>query len=154
MITGHEILAFVPLSLLAVFYLISDMLTFNRLQLRENGCPIFTRPQLVSMLALYPVWIFLTWIGNMSTERGDIGVMLAMVVATTIVGRLTTIFVFNDAFELTRQQWASLGMRLVINGLWKWNNYLIFGPDSIATATSEGGERLTNATLAIVEIKT
>jgi len=128
MITSRELQAFVPLTLLAAFYLVTDILTFNRLQTR-NGWPILTRAQLVSLVALYPVWMFLVWVGNLSTERGDVDIMVVTVVTTTVVGRLSTIWVLNDAFELTRQQWISLGLRLIINGLWRWNSYLMYGPE-------------------------
>lgn len=150
MLTSYEILALAPLSVLAIFYLIADVLTFNRLQVRENGCPILTRPQVVSFVALYPVWVFLVWIENLSTERGNIAVMTIMVLATTIVGRLSTIFVLNDAFWLTRQQWFSLGLRLIINSLWRLNSYLMYGPDRTITTVQELDDRDTNASAPMI----
>lgn len=146
MITSNEVLALVPLSLLAIFYLITDTLTFNRLRTRDNGCPMLTRPQAVTMVTLYPVWIFVVWIETLSTARGNIGVMVAMTAATTVVGRLTTIFIFNDAFELTRQQWFSLGLRFVINGLWRWNNYLVYASGDDGTTIGDDGRATTNVT--------
>lgn len=124
-VNSDEILALVPVTLLSFSYLITDILTFNRLQ-TKGPCLTLTRVQWVVALVFYPVWIFLVWVENLSTKRGDIAILTTVGITNTIVGWFTTVYVFNDDFIITRQQYFSLLGRIVISSMWRWNNYLVF----------------------------
>lgn len=125
MVRAEEQASLGPIALLALAYFTTDILTFNRLE-TFNGCITLSRQQVVVLLALYPVWIFLTWIENLATYRGDVVVMTLVGTANTVVGYATTVFVLNNRFSLERQQWGGLAGRFVVNGLWRWNNYLVY----------------------------
>ena len=125
MIRSEEILSLIPISLLALFYFITDLLTFNKLII-GNWCPRTTTQQLVVLFGIYPLWIFLIWIENMSTYRGDIFVLSYVGFVNTIVGYGTTVFILNEKMVLTKQQIGGLMGRFVVNALWQWNNYLVF----------------------------
>ena len=77
-------------------------------------------------LVLYPVWVFFIFVENLSMKRGDVAVFTWVGTVNTVVGWMTTIFVFNDAYSISRQQWYSLPGRLLLSGLWRWNNYLVY----------------------------
>ncbi len=125
MIETNELISILPISLLAMFRLFTDILTFNRLNV-EKRCIRFTTPQKIVGGVLYPLWIFFVWIENLSTKRGNILVMTSIGGINTIVAWWATIFVFNDEFTITKQQYTSLLARFIISAMWRWNNYLVF----------------------------
>ena len=135
-ISGDELLSLVPVTALAFLYIITDITTFNRLRV-EGGCIRLTRTQMFVLVCLYPIWIFLTWIEALSTRRADIVTMTFTGSINTLVGWLTTIFVFNDDYSISPQQYGSLASRFVLNAMWRWNNYLVYATSdgNVSTAT-------------------
>jgi len=125
MITESELFSLLPIALLAGFYLLSNVLFCNRLRM-VGRWPGLTRTQGTTVFVLYPTWVALTWVQNLATVRGDLSVLIAAGVVSTITGWAAGVAVFNDEFRASRQQLASFVPTLVINGLWLWNNYIVF----------------------------
>lgn len=128
MITDNELFSILPVALLAGFYLLSNVLFCNRLHL-WGRLPVLTRTQGVAALVLSPTWAALVWVQNLATVRGDLALLVAAGVVSTITGWVAGVAVFNDEFRASRQQVASLAPTLVINALWLWNNYLVFSQE-------------------------
>ena len=126
-VAANELLSLVPLSLLAAFYLLSNILFCNRLLL-VGYIPCLTRTQVLVAIVFYPVWIALNWIQNLATARGDVFFLVLAGIVSTVAGWWAAVAVFNDGFVASNQQIASLGPTLIINLLWLWNNYLFFAP--------------------------
>lgn len=125
MLKDHELLALLPLLLLAVLYIGRDILMFNRLQ-SGGKCVKFTNCQLQVAFILYPIWVFLTWIENLAQKREDYAIVAIMNIVTTYVGWWTKVALFNDKFESSRQQVFSLGFSFALSALWRVTNILIF----------------------------
>ena len=136
-IVTDELVSLVPITALALVYVFTDITTFNRLR-TERGCIRLTRVQVTVLLLFYPVWIFLLWIETLSTKRGNVSIMTFVGSVNTVVGWATTIYIFNDDFTASRQQYSSLVGRLILNALWRWNNYLVYADDD-----SGSGELIT-----------
>lgn len=128
-LSSDELVSLIPMTLLAVFYLATDVLSFNRLVVNGRCGFVLTRPQRFVAFVLSPIWMYLAWIENLSTVRGDAVVLTVIGSINTLVGWYGRIVVFNDGYSVTRQQWSSLVTRFVINSLWRWNNYLMYRRD-------------------------
>ena len=124
-LTENELIALVPATLLAVFYFLTDVLTFNKLRF-EGRCPVLTPWQKRVALFGYPIWIYLLWIEGLSTRRGDVHILLPVGYVNTVIGWGTTILVLNEGVAPSRQQWTSLGTRLIINSLWYFQSLLLY----------------------------
>lgn len=129
MITDAELFSLLPVVLLAGFYLLSNVLFCNRLRF-WGRLPGLTRTQGIAALVFYPTWAALIWVQNLATVRGDVAILVSAGAASTIIGWAAGVAVFNDEFQTSRQQLASLVPTLVINALWLWNNYLVFSQEA------------------------
>ena len=124
-VKSNEYFSCLPLALLAIFYFLSDILTFNRLEFRGR-IPVLNRLQVRVLVFLYPTWVVFSWIENMSTRTGSIFVLTYVGIVNTVVFWLARILILNNNTTLTNQQWVSLLTYTVISSLWRWNNFLMF----------------------------
>ncbi len=125
-IVQNEIIALVPLFLISIVYLGRDVFMFNRFETTEGRCIRFTRTQLIVSTILYPIWVFLVWVENLSQKRKDYYVVVLLNIVNTILGWWTTVAVFNDSFTNTKQQKISLIFSFLLSGLWRIMNVLVF----------------------------
>jgi hypothetical protein len=124
-VTTNEYMSCLPLGLLAVFYFITDILTFNRLEFRGR-LPVLNRLQVRVLFLLYPIWVVFSWFENMSTRHGAVLVLTFIGLVNTIVFWLARTLVLNNNTNVSTQQWCSLITITIISSLWRWNNLLMF----------------------------
>lgn len=125
-VTHNEVIAILPLFFISLVYLGRDVFMFNRFETNENKCIKITRTQLIVATILYPIWVFLVWIENLSQKRKDYHVVVLLNIVNTILGWWTTVAIFNDSFSNTRQQKISLIFSFFLSGLWRLMNVLVF----------------------------
>ena len=121
MIRESEVLALIPLSVLALIYWVRDRFLFNRATTGLN----VTSVQAKVLVVLYPVWVYLTWCAGLQSRRHNSLAYLS-ITGAALSGNLSTIAILNDSFSQTRQQVLSMIMSLIIAYGWTLYNMLAF----------------------------
>ena len=120
-----ELYSLVPLTIISFVYLGRDIFMFSKANF-ENYKPKFTKTQIRVAIIMYPLWVFLIWVENLSQKRKDYYVVAILNIASTILGWWTTVAVFNDSFLNNTQQKISLLFSFALSGLWRVFNILMF----------------------------
>jgi hypothetical protein len=121
----NELYSLIPLTIISFVYLGRDIFMFNKANF-ENYKPKFTTTQIRVAIIMYPLWVFLIWVENLSQKRRDYYVVVILNISSTIVGWWTTVAVFNDSFLNNTQQKISLLFSFALSGLWRVFNVLMF----------------------------
>ena len=112
-ITTSEYWSLLPLIGLSGLYFLKDKYMFNR---RGEHWWSLTNTQ-VSVLFMYPLWIFLAWVRGLQINRVHILPALFTTTSRSIVSNLCTVGMLNDTFRLTEQQLTAFSVGLMIDYL-------------------------------------
>lgn len=119
-VSHDELLAVIPLSVLALVYWIRDQYLYNK---SRNVC-VFSEAQL-KVLIVYPFWVFSEFAKGVQTSEGNY-IVLITTLSSFILGHYTTVAIVNDSFYMSKQQLYSMFWGFVIAYTWTGYSLLQF----------------------------